>query len=170
MDVRHDLKEQYLASLAMLADCVEQCPDELWTLGTHPRVFWRIALHAAYFTHLYIGQDLAAIQPWTGGGADYKAMWKSSGDIEPYELPQEIAPFSRRETLDYIAYVTVLVAPTLEKLDFDAPNTGFWGNKGMSKLSHEIMSLRHVQGHVGQLSEILMSHGLEVDWRGRVAK
>ncbi len=26
------------------------------------------------------------------------------------------------------------------------------------------MSLRHIQGHVGQLSELLMAHGIDTDW------
>lgn len=34
----------------------------------------------------------------------------------------------------------------------------------MSKLSHELMNLRHTQGHVGQLSELLMARGIDTDW------
>jgi hypothetical protein len=60
MDLRAALKEQYHAGLAMLAECVEKCPDDLWTSGTHPRTFWRIAFHAAFFTHNYLVQDEAA--------------------------------------------------------------------------------------------------------------
>ena len=47
MELRTALKEQYHAGLTMLRQCVEQCPDDLWTSGAHPRPFWRIAFHAA---------------------------------------------------------------------------------------------------------------------------
>lgn len=54
---RQALKEQYHAALAMLAECVQKCADDLWTSRGYPRTFWRIAFHAAYFTHLYLGQN-----------------------------------------------------------------------------------------------------------------
>ncbi len=34
----------------------------------------------------------------------------------------------------------------------------------MSKLSHQLMNLRHRQGHIGQLSELLMARGIDTDW------
>ena len=37
----------------------------------------------------------------------------------------------------------------------------------MSKLSHELMNLRHTQGHVGQLSELLMARGIDTDWTSK---
>ena len=43
MELREALKEQYHAGLAMLAECVEKCPDALWLQGEPPRYFWRIA-------------------------------------------------------------------------------------------------------------------------------
>jgi hypothetical protein len=37
----------------------------------------------------------------------------------------------------------------------------------MTKLSHQIMNVRHIQGHVGQLSELLMQRGIDTDWVSR---
>ena len=166
-NLRRALQEQYLAALAMLADCVARCPDDLWTAGTPPRTFWRVALHAAYFAHLYLGQDVAAFRPYDGAPADYQDLWDPARDVEPYELPESVAPLSRRETRDYIAFVAGLVGPTLAALDLDAPETGFPWYPGMSKLSHELLSVRHLQGHVGQLSERLMPHGIDTAWVGK---
>jgi hypothetical protein len=166
MDIRRDFKEQYHAALAMLANCVERCPDAIWCSGTHPRTFWRIAFHTAYFAHLYLGQDVAAFQPWPACPERYSDLW---GDVEPYELPSEIDALTREQALAYIAFVDALVGPTLDTLDFDAGESGFPWYPGMSKLSHEVLSLRHIQGHVGQLSELLMSHGIDTKWIGKVA-
>ncbi|HEX5322888.1 MAG TPA: hypothetical protein VFW40_03820 [Capsulimonadaceae bacterium] len=161
MDIKHALKEQYHAALAMLANCVERCSDDLWTSGAPSRAVWQIALHGAYFTHLYLGQNLDSYQPWPDLPAEYEAVWKQE---EPFHFPTDITPLSRRQTLDYIAYVDSLLDPTIDRLDLDSPETGIPWYKNMTKLSHELLNLRHTQGHVGQLSEILMSHGIDTDW------
>src|SRR3954468_18049416 len=68
MDLRQALKEQYHAGLAMLAECVDKCPEGMWLEGEPPRAFWRIAWHAAYFTHNYLVQNEEA---FNGSVADW---------------------------------------------------------------------------------------------------
>ena|SRR5579885_3535052 len=177
MDIRTAMKEQYHAGLAMLAQCVEKCPDDLWehTLsietderGLCIRSFWRIALHAAYFTHLYMGQGEDAFQPWPGRRKDeHEAMWKAPWDIEAFEMPENTTPYSKQEISDYISYIDSIVNDTVDGLDLDTANSGFFWYKTTEKLSHELMNLRHVQGHVGQLSELLMARGIDIRWVGK---
>lgn len=163
--LRCSLIEQYRAGLVMLAQCVERCPDDLWAAGRHPRTFWRIAYHAAFYTHLYLGQDEAAFVPWPGLRPGADALWGS--DVEPFRLPEEIPPYAPAEVLDYIAFVDALIEPTVAALDLTVTGTGFpWYPPEMTKLSHELMTLRHLQGHVGQLSELLMACGIDIDWVG----
>lgn len=162
MELRQALKEQYHAGLAMLAECVEKCPEGMWIEGEHPRTFWRIAFHAAFYTHLYMGQNEEAFQPWPGRreGIDH-GLWEDPAHPEGAEI------YRRNEILDYIRFVDGLVDPTVDQLNLDADETGFsWYDvvPGMSKLSHELMNLRHTQGHVGQLSELLMAKGIDADW------
>src|SRR5580658_6594217 len=64
MNIKSALKGQYHAGLAMLRQCVERCPADVWTSGTHPRTFWRIAYHAIFYTHLYLGQNEQAFRQW----------------------------------------------------------------------------------------------------------
>src|SRR5579862_7478100 len=165
MDLKNALKEQYHAALAMLANCIERCPDVLWTTGTHPRTFCRIALHGAFYTHFYLGQNVASLQPWPDTPEEYKALW---GNDEPFDFPAEITPLSREQTLAYIAYIDGLIDPTIDSLDLDSSETGFPWYKNMTKLSHELLNLRHTQGHIGQLSEILMAHGIDTDWISKI--
>lgn len=164
MELRQALKEQLHAALAMLADCVRRCPDELWTAGAPPRAFWRVAFHAAYFTQLYLGQDEAAFVSWPGNRADIAAQVNPTADVEPYELPEDTAPYDQRTMLDYIAYVGGLVDRIVDALDLDTEWSGFPHYPAMAKLSHELLTLRHLQGHVGQLSERLMERGIDSDW------
>jgi hypothetical protein len=168
MKLRQALKEQYHAGLAMLAECVEKCPEEMWLAGKHPRTFFRIAFHAAFGTHVGMGQNEAAFQPWPRRREGiHPGLWEDPASVEPYELPEGAESYRKNEMLDYIRFVDTLVDPIVDGLDLDADETGFSWYPNMSKLSHELMSLRHLQGHVGQLSELLMARGIDTDWVGK---
>jgi hypothetical protein len=170
MELRQALKEQYHAGLAMLAECVEKCPPDLWIEGEPPRPFWRIVWHTVYFTHNYLVQNEEAfnasafdwppsVRATLGVSDTQKAI-----DVEPYELSESVTPLTPREVGDYIAYVRGLVDTTVDALDLDSLHTGFSWYPNMTKLSHVLMNLRHLQGHVGQLSELLMARSIDTDW------
>ena len=173
MELGHALKEQYHAGLAMLDECVEKCPEDTWLVGDHPRAYWRIACHAIYFTHNYLVQNE---QDFNGSVANWPPAVRTvlgvsdtrkAIDVEPYELPEGVAPLTQHEVRDYIAYVRGLIDSTVDTLDLDSQATGFSWYPNMTKLSHELMNLRHIQGHVGQLSELLMAKGIDIDWIAR---
>ena len=170
MKLQQAIREQYHAGLAMLGECVEKCPQDMWLEGEQPRTFWRIAWHAAYFTQNYLVQNEAAfngsVDDWPpsvrkvlGVSDTQKAI-----DVEPYELPEGVTPLTRQEVGDYIAYVSGLVDAAVNELDLESEETGFSWYPNMTKLSHELMNLRHIQGHVGQLSERLMMRGIDINW------
>lgn len=176
-ELKPALKEQYHAGLAMLNQCVANCPDDLWTSPSprHDegnrvifRSFWRIAFHAVYFTHLYLGQNEDSFAPWPGRRVGYfEELWRKPWDIEPFEFPENAKATSKAEVLEYIAYVDALVSPTVDSLDLAAGETGFPWYRQMNKLSHQLMNLRHLQGHVGQLSELLVAREIDIDWVSR---
>lgn len=172
--MKPELTEQYRAGLAMIADCIKKCPEDLW-VSPNPmwddgdriiyRPFWRIAFHAVYFTHLYLGQGLETFKPWTGLRSErFHALWDGSSDIEPMEYPEDIEAMPKEEMLEYISWLSAEVGPTVDGLDLDSPSSGFPWYKSVNKLSHELLNLRHLQGHVGQLSELLIARGIESDW------
>lgn len=168
----------------MLARCVEACPEELWATpnpivapAAHldnpewngvERPFWRIAFHDVYFTHLYLGQDDDAFQPPIGLAVyerpDFSRMWQKPWDLEPYELPAGTEASDQSDILEYIRYVDRILDSTVDGLDLDSQESGLPWYKNVTKLSHELMTLRHLQGHVGQLSELLMQSGIDIDW------
>lgn len=165
MDVRGALKDQYHAGLAMLADCVEKCPEDMWQSGEYPRYFWRIAMHTAFFAQVYLVQDEAAYSPWPGRPADrHEPMWQDPSALEPYELSEDAEPFTRQEVLDYIAFVDGMVDTTIDGLDLDTDYSGFRWYDQITKLSHEIMNIGHIQCHTGQLKELLMARGIDTEW------
>jgi len=168
MEIRAALKEQFHAGLTMLRQCVELCPAELWTAGTHPRTYYRIVFHAAFFTHLYLGQDEVAFVPWPGCREGWHpGLWEDPARLEPYELPEDAETYGKNEMIAYIDHVDGLVDPLIDKLDLDTGESGFSWYPNFSKLSHVLLTLRHVQGHVGQLSELLMARNIDIDWVSR---
>lgn len=178
MKTRDALKEQYHAAFAMLADVVHKCPDELRTTP-NPRVddgdriifrpYWRIVFHAVYFTQLYVGQTVDDFQPWPDRRRDsFEDLWHAPWEVEPFELPEDADPWSKAEMLGYLAYVDGLIDPIVDALDLDSPESGIPWYKDFPKLSHELLTLRHLQGHIGQLSELLMERGLDPEWISRV--
>jgi len=169
MDLRTSLKEQYHAGLTMLAECVEKCPEEMWTAGTHPRTFWRIAFHAAFFTQLYLGPDENMFERWPGCHETDEPLFAEPPELDPYGLPEGAEPYGRDEILVYIGFVDARIDALVDALDLDREDPGISWYKGISKLSHVLMNLRHIQGHVGQLSELLMARGIDTNWIAKSA-
>lgn len=159
MDIRGALKGQYHAAYRMLRECVEVCPDDLWTGGEFPRFFWTIAYHAAFYGHLYIAQSEAAFKPWSKSREKAWELWA--------EDAVEMEPYTKAEILEYIDFVRDTIDETVDALDLDTSDSGFYWYKNISKLEHEILSIRHIQGHVGQLSERLFEAGIETNWMSR---
>jgi hypothetical protein len=144
MEIRAALKEQYHAGLANLAECVEKCSPELWASHHADRYVWRLAFHCAFYTHFYMAQGESAFERWPGDR------------MLPYEEDRPEG-YSREEILNYIEWIDGIVDQTIDGLDLDSPETGFDWYPNMTKISHELMNLRHVQGHVGQISELIMA-------------
>ena len=63
--VRSALKSQYHASLGMLRQAVEACPEDLWYRQDQVNAFWQTAYHTLFFAHRYLQPDEAAFQPWS---------------------------------------------------------------------------------------------------------
>jgi len=179
--IREALKENYHGAIAMLVDCIERCPEDLWSTPNPAhddtdrmifRAFWRIAFHGIYFTHLYMPQSVEQFQrPPTslavGARADMQGIWGPEWELEPLELPEHTEPVSKVDMLAYYKFVNDLVDPTIDGLDLTAQESGVPWYKNFPKVSHEILTIRHLQGHVGQLSELLMARDLESRWISR---
>lgn len=156
--VRKSLEGQYQAGLAMLRQEIERCPEEVWTKGTHPRQPWRIAYHAAFYTHLYLMPNPESFSPW-------KKHRETAVSLE--QNAESVRPYTPAELLEYVDHIEQNLSDWLAALDLTAEDCGFYWYKGHSKLDHQIMNVRHLQGHVGQISEHLFAHGVDLDWVGK---
>jgi DinB family protein len=142
------LKSQYHASLAMLREAIESCPSSLWTAEGYANPFWQVAYHTLYYTDLYLQPGEAAFTPWEHhrpGHHRFGAEGESAGPITPYTAAELAACWIRCDGL---------VDSAVDRLDLTAPDSGFsWYQ--MSKLEHQLLNLRHLQHHTGQLADRL---------------
>jgi hypothetical protein len=163
MDIRTALKGQYRAGLLMLRQSVERCPDDLWIGGKHPRAFWRIAYHASFYALFYMQQGVDSFCPWPKH-RDVTDLWD---EPELWTDPAKLIPYSKEDLLESIDYTLGQMDGIIDGLDLETDFSGFPWYPDTPKLDHEIMNVRHLQGHVGQLSELLMERGIDVDWMGK---
>jgi hypothetical protein len=158
MDLKTGLKSQFGGALAMLRRCVEECPDEVWLSGTHPRTYWRVAYHAAFYADLYLRQSEAEFSRWELHRQDAASLWGT---------PPEVPPYTQAELIGYIDGIVAGLGATIDRLDLETDDCGFDWYPGYAKTEHVLLCLRHLQGHVGMLEDRLLAAGVETKWIGK---
>ncbi len=143
--VRKILLGQFEASLCMLNDCVQNCPQEHWDGKIANYTFWQVAYHTLFFVDLYLSPNEEAFQP-----RDFHPRESEFKDGYPSRR------FGQRELTEYLAIcrqkaVETLASETPESLE---RQSGFrW--LPFSRGEVYLYNIRHIQHHTGQLSAFL---------------
>jgi hypothetical protein len=148
MTIQAILKSQYHASLAMLREAIELCPTGLWTSDAYTNPFWQVAYHALYYTHLYLQPDEHGFAPWEHHRPDHHRFGPRPASAGP------LVPYAAAELSDYGRHCDALVDSAVDRLDLTAASSGF-SNYPMPKLEHQLVNLRHIHHHTGQLADRL---------------
>ena len=155
MNVKEEIKSQYLAALEMLMQAVNQCPEDLWDDRGYKNTVWQIAYHALFYTHLYLQPNEKEATPWVKFKPGY------------HEMEKRDDPYSKADIAEYFEFCREQVDKQVEALDLEAPSGFYW--LPFSKLELQLYSIRHLQQHTGELSERLGSaRDIEVDWVDKV--
>jgi hypothetical protein len=171
--MRPVLKSQYHASLAMLRETIERCPEPLWSRGDYRNPFWRIAYHSLYYTHFYLQPNADSFRPWEHHQTGIQFMddqerprqYASIGEL-PHRPPRTGKPYSKEEVLAYWKVCDSAVDGAVDALDMTNPDCGFFWYK-VSKIEHQIISLRHLQHHMAQLGDrIRAATNTGIGWVG----
>lgn len=143
MIIQTMLKSQYHASLAMLLEAIQACPPTLWTSDQYSNPFWRVAYHTLYYTDLYLQPSETAFIPWEHHRPGCEEF--DTGSLSPYSVDEITAYYHAcRQTVD----------SAVDRLDLSGTESGFsWYT--MPKLEHQLVNLRHIQHHTGQLADRL---------------
>jgi hypothetical protein len=160
MEMKEAIKSQFYASLEMLRQAVEACPESLWASPEYPSPFWQIAYHVLFYTHLYLQPSEADFSPWEKHEEGYRAL--SSGG----ERAEAGEPYSKEDILAYHRLCCDQVEEQVPLLDLEAESGFYW--LPFDKLELQIYNIRHIQQHTGELYERLGTvGGLELHWVGR---
>lgn len=152
MNYQQIIRSQYLATLEMLKQVIEQCPETLWNDPADKNKFWHVAYHALFYVHFYLHPTEKDFRPW-------------AKQRKAHDLAQTADPYSREEVLEYLAFCQQQVEEKVPQLDLDAESGFSW--LPFNKAELQIYNIRHLQQHAGELMERLGSRaGLEVDWVG----
>lgn len=167
-DLRPIIKSQLHASLAMLKDAIEMCPDDVWLDERFGNRYWQIAYHTVFYAHLYLHADVTSVQRWAWHQAK---VLHPSGLLNRHakvdeSLPVFADPYSRAQVLEAWATSEAMVDGAIDSFDLDSPECGFpWYRMG--KLEHQFINIRHIQHHTGQLMDRLrVAKDIGVPWVG----
>jgi hypothetical protein len=137
---------QFEASLCMLNECIQKCPQEHWGGKIANDTFRQIAYHTLFFVDLYLSPGEVAFH--------LRDCHHRGGDERTSTDPS--IGLSKDETLAYMALcrqkaVETITSETQESLQSES---GFsWLPFSRGEL--HLYNLRHVQHHTGQLSAYL---------------
>ena len=160
MTLQSILKSQYRAALAMLLEAIESCPLELWTSDRYLNPTWQVAYHTLYYTDLYLQASESGFVPWEHHRPDHQHFAEDSAARTP------LRPYSIEEAREYCVRLRDGLDAALARLDLTARDSGISWYR-MTLLELQLLTLRHLQHHAGQLADRLRQtadRGLE--WVG----
>ncbi|HXM13312.1 MAG TPA: DinB family protein [Terriglobales bacterium] len=157
----HLLVSQYRASLSMLGQAIEVCPEDLWLASDYRNRSWHIAYHAVFYTHFYLQESQADFRAWGKHQAD--SQYLGPRPWEPNKVPAVVRPYSRAEVLEYHKLCCAEVEARVPRLELSAPSGFYW--LPFNKMELQLYNIRHLQHHTGQLADRLRAvAGVGVDW------
>ncbi len=155
------LVSQYQASLAMLREAIEICPDDLWLSSDYQNRFWHIAYHAVFYTHFYVQKGEANFRPWEKHQPDSNYLGRRPW--APDEPPAVVKPYSQAEVLEYHKFCCAEVETRVPELELTAGSGFYW--LPFNKMELQLYNIRHLQHHTGQLADRLRARAdVEVRW------
>jgi hypothetical protein len=164
---RHALARQYHAGLAMLRDGLERYPEARWRDTPGGNAVWQLVYHTLFFTDLYLRSDAGAFEPFPGHQADAQHPDGLPGPADPRSaLPLLPDPYPKAHLLAYAEHLIATLDERLAALDLLSATSGFT-NYPISKLEHQLVTLRHLQHHAGQVAaRVREATGEGVAWVG----
>lgn len=158
------ITNQYQATLRMLFDAVQQCPDELWHEPIVELKFCQVAFHTLFFTDLYLGRKEAGFREQEF----HRQHAETFADYEELEPVRQQHTYEKSFVELYLQFCRekancVAAAETEESLQ---QTPGFdWLE--FSRAEVHFYNIRHVHHHAAQMSLFLRMRGYDgVRWRG----
>ena len=162
--MKKEIISQYKASLKMLKDVTERCPEELWDNKEYKNTYWRIVHHTLFYASFYL--DPAKFSPWEKHKPNYNRLGSTNENNEPIII-EEV--YSKSEMLEYLESIYNKCENSAQTNSLDDKSGIEWlpTNKGEVHL----YNIRHIQHHAGQLIERLHHVGIRgIKWERMVSE
>jgi len=124
LNVLHHVARQYRASLAMLGQAIDMCPESLWLAPEYPNRFWHIAYHVVFYTHLYLQPAEADFRPWAKHRQDYQYL--GPRPWAPQEIRKVETPYTKAEVTEYHELCCAEVEARVPAIDLGAASGFHW--------------------------------------------
>ena len=160
------LWQQFGASMDMLENAMNACPDEVWGNATQKpesmQDFWYIAFHTLFWLDFYLSTTPDGFMP----PAPYTLGEFDPGGVMPDRV------YSKAELLAYLEHGREKCRTLIAGLTDERAQARFriW-RMDYSRLELLLYNMRHVQHHAAQLNLLLRQHGaVPPDWVGRTKR
>jgi hypothetical protein len=138
--------QQFGASIDMLENAMQACPESLWSDRSQRPEFWYVVFHALFFLDLYLSDsDIGFVPPapFTLDEMDERGL-----------LPDRV--YSKEELQKYLEHGRAKCRMTIAAMTEEKASRrcGFeWLDCSAGEML--LYNMRHVQHHAGQLNMIL---------------
>jgi hypothetical protein len=165
MTTKEIIQSQYQASLKMLLDAIDQCPQHLWSDPKDKNQFWHIAYHALFYTHLYLQVSEDEFRSWEKHIEDYHSLGSLPGSSADETASGK--PYSKDELLAYLTFCQQEIDDKVAAVNLEAESGFSW--IPFNKLELQFYNIRHLQHHTGEICDRLGTRaGIGVHWVGMV--
>ena len=151
------LWDQFGASIDMLENALEMCPDNLWATDTK---FWYIAYHTLFYLDYYLSEDADGFSP--------PAPFTLTEFDLSGAMPERV--YTKTELLTYHTHCKNKCRKLIAELnDENAAKRFINAYRNYSRMEIIIYNMRHVQHHAAQLY-LLLRQGMNdaPKWVSRV--
>lgn len=161
-NVQQSLVRQYLATLVMLKQAIENCPEHLWLDSQYTNQFWQIAYHSIFYTHLYLHASEAEFQPWVRHREAANRLGERPQATDEPTVTAE--PYTRADILEYHSLCCDEVKAKVPAIPLDRESGFSW--LSFNRFEVHLYNLRHLAHHTGQLADRLRTAaGLASPWK-----
>jgi hypothetical protein len=154
------LRNQMLAALATLNQCVKSCPDNEWQESHNDAPFSQVLFHTLFYADLYLSPNVQEFKSQLFH-LQNKTIFRNYENLE-YKKAEEI--YTREEILAYLKYCRGKINKYFDEItDGSLLEMGPYKNMPLMELLIEIA--RHIQHHAAQLGlRIQQITGKELQW------
>ncbi len=145
-ELKKSVSSQFLASIKMLENAIDMCPENVWQNRNDFSDFWYIVYHSLFWVDFYLTESPDKYLSFNEIGLtelDYDGI-----------LPNKV--FGKHELKSFLEHCRSKCKDTIKNLDEGKASQIYkFGSLEMTYLELLIYNLRHLQHHTGQLNLIL---------------